>query len=99
MLNTELDQLMDLDLDHDQDLDLDQDLDQDLEQDLDQDLDQDSDQDLDLDLGPTWSLTILEDNLIEPLDNVDPAVDNEDDTCQEDLGNINIASSENVSRF
>ena len=37
--------------------------------------------------------------MIEPLDNVDPAVDNEDDTCQEDLGNINITSSENISRF
>ena len=55
---------------------------------------------------PPWFLIIiqflieiLEDDLIEPLDNVDPAVDNEDDTCQEDLGNINIASSENISRF
>ena len=30
--------------------------------------------------------------MFEPLDNVDPAVDNEDDTSQEDLGNLELES-------
>ena len=37
-----------------------------------------------------------EDNLIEPLDDVDQAVDN---AAEDDLENISITCSENISRF